>query len=62
MLPVPRIVQSFETVAITLAEQQNFTDFETESANIAVRIETVSRELNKEFKKHLFGYICFRLT
>ena len=37
-----RIVQSFENIAISLAQQENFTEFTVTNENITVRIENVS--------------------
>ena len=44
LIPTVRIVQSFEVIAISLTQQENFTEFEVENENIAVRIENVSRQ------------------
>ena len=37
-----RIVQSFENIAISLAQQENFTELTVTNENITVRIENVS--------------------
>ena len=38
-----RIVQSFEDIAISLVQQENFTELTVTNENIAVRIERVSK-------------------
>lgn len=45
ILLIHRIVQAFEAVAVSLAQQENFTELEIKNENIAVRIETVSAHI-----------------
>lgn len=46
-----RIVESFEIIAIGLAQQENFTELTITNENIAVMIESVSQNMNAYKRK-----------
>lgn len=54
-----RIVESFEAIAISLAQQENFTELTVANENITVRIENVSNVLKK--KTFTYSLLIFQV-